>query len=358
MQSETNLTTLANQKLALPRQSPRLQVPRWLYPALVAAIYLIWASYLFISDNWTLLRELWPVTATMALGSFVAGATPQGGATVAFPVFTKVLQIPAGEARTFGLMIQAVGMTMAGVLILVRRIKILPHVIGWVSLGGALGIVLGAYLGQIPLPYPKILFTFVATAFGVALILARWVLKWTPCDDIAHWSNQHRLIFTGVGLLGGAFAANTGAGTDMLAFMVMTLAFGINEKISTPTTVIIMALNSIVGFFVYGVLQNSIGPAFDYWLVAIPIVIIGAPLGAFVASIIKRDYLILFILGLILLELSTTLWLIPFSTTAVLVTTLVVVVFGLSFWGMLAYRYRSQDREKPPISLSPNLPSK
>ena len=108
----------------------RIALRRWIYPTLVGVIYIIWLGYMTLSNNWALFQSLWPVSATMALGSFVAGATPQGGATVAFPVFTKVLQIPAGDARTFGLMIQAVGMTIAGVLIMVRRIKILPHVVG------------------------------------------------------------------------------------------------------------------------------------------------------------------------------------------------------------------------------------
>ena len=343
MQNEIGLTPIPANPKHLLAQPKRLQIRRWIYPALVITIYLVWASYMTLFNNWALFQQLWTVSATMALGSFVAGATPQGGATVAFPVFTKVLQIPSADARTFGLMIQAVGMTMAGVLIVTRRIKILPHVVGWVSFGGAFGIVLGAYLGQIPAPYPKILFTFVATAFGVALILSRWVLKWTPKDDIANWNNGHRLAFTLVGLFGGIFAANTGSGTDMLAFMVMTLAFGINEKISTPTTVVIMGINSVVGFFVYGLMQSGVGAAWDYWLVAIPIVILGAPLGAFVASIIKRDYLILFIIFLIGVELSTTLWLVPFSSNAIIVTSLAVATCAIGFWAMLSYRHKNQS---------------
>lgn len=62
----------------------------------------------------------------MLLGSFIAGATPQGGAAVAFPVFTKVFHLPAPDARTFGQMIQSVGMTMAAITILLRRVSICP----------------------------------------------------------------------------------------------------------------------------------------------------------------------------------------------------------------------------------------
>ena len=65
------------------------------------------------------------MSLTMTAGSFVAGATPTGGAAVAFPVFTKVLQIPTNEARTFGLMIQSIGMTSAALFILQKRLTIL-----------------------------------------------------------------------------------------------------------------------------------------------------------------------------------------------------------------------------------------
>jgi len=326
-----------------PVQGQSFDQRRWLYIGLVSLVYLLWFTVMTLTNSWSLFAEFWPISITMAFGSFVAGATPLGGATVAFPVFTKVLQIPSTDARTFGLMIQAVGMSMAGVLIISRRIKILPHVIGWVTVGGALGTIIGAYYGQVPPPMPKILFTFAVTAFGVVLALARWGLKWKPRADIDNWNHTHRLLFTLVGFAGGLFAANTGSGTDMFAFVVMTLAFGINEKISTPTTVIIMALNSIVGFFVYGVMIGDVGPAWNYWLVAIPIVIVGAPLGALVASLIKRDYLIIFTLLLIGIELTTTLWLVPFDTTAVATTLGAVVAYILGFGVMLYYQHRTRQ---------------
>lgn len=91
----------------------------------------------------------------MVLGSFVAGASAEGGVAVAFPVFTKVLCIPATDARIFGLMIQAVGMTVASIVIVTRRVKILPHVIRLMSLGGVFGMVVGSLLLPIPLHTPK-----------------------------------------------------------------------------------------------------------------------------------------------------------------------------------------------------------
>lgn len=322
-----------------PQPSNLATSRRWLYPTLLGIIYISWFSYMILANRWALFQEYWPVSITMTLGSFVAGATAEGGAAVAFPVFTKALHIPSSDARTFGLMIQAVGMTMAGVMIFAQRVKTLPKVITWVSLGGIFGQLIGTYLFTIPNPYPKILFTFVATAFGIAMIISRWFIHWNPRNELPTWDNRYRALFLLVGVLGGSFAAQTGSGIDMLTFIVLTLAFGINEKISTPTTVVIMGLNSVVGFFLHGVVSQDIGIAWNYWLVAVPIVILGAPFGAYFASKVNRDGIIKFLLFLIGLELVTTLWLIPFnSLTQILITATAVSICAALFWMMLNYR--------------------
>lgn len=161
-------------------------------------------------------------------------------------------------------MIQSIGMIMASILIVARGVRVLPHVIGWVSGGGVLGMVMGTFVLVIPDPFPKILFTLGATSFAVAMVISRWVLKWTPRKDLALWNGRTRLIFLVVGIFGGIFAAHTGSGADMLTFIVLTLAFGVDEKVSVPTTVIIMALNSLVGFFLHGAVMQDIGIVWNY----------------------------------------------------------------------------------------------
>lgn len=324
----------------LTEQSSLDVARRWAYPAALTLVYTTWLTYMLVTDSWHFFAEHWPVSVTMTLGSFVAGATAEGGAAVAFPVFTKVLQIEPTTAATFGLMIQAVGMTMAGLVIVVRRVPILPRVIGWVSLGGVVGQLLGSYWFSVGSPYSKILFTFVATVFGVALAISRWVLKWQPLDRVPIWGLRSRSMFVAIGVLGGTFAANTGSGIDMLTFIVLTLALGVNEKVSTPSTVIIMGINSVVGFAIHLFLKQDIGIAFEYWMVAVPIVILGAPLGAYFASKARRDHIISLLLFLIGLELVTTLILVPFSPTAITVTVIAVAVCIVWFISMLHFRER------------------
>lgn len=309
------------------------------YPTALVIVLTIWAVYMTASGSWHLFGEEWPVTATMTLGSFVAGATAEGGAAVAFPVFTKVLHIDAETARTFGLMIQAVGMTMASLVILVRRVPILPRVIGWVSLGGVVGQVLGTFWISIGSPASKILFTFVATIFGAAVVASRWGYRLPTIDRLPSWRLNDRVFYPIIGVVGGVFAANTGSGIDMLTFIVLTLAIGINEKVSTPTTVVIMGLNSVVGLILRS-FTGDVDAAFGYWLVAIPVVVFGAPLGAYAASKATRDHIIILLVSLITLEFVTTLILVPFSSTAWAVAGAAVAGSAVWFLAMLVYRVK------------------
>ncbi len=316
------------------------RIRRWIYPVPLAIIVVTWFVYLTVTRRWDLYADYWPMSLTMLFGSFVAGSTPQGGAAVAFPAFTKVLHISTADSRTFGFMIQSIGMTMASLLIVARGIKILPKVILWVTLGSALGTTLGTFVFVLADPFPRILFTLGATAFGVALVISRWVLKWEPRQALPGWGAGYLLLFVLVGVLGGTFSAQTGSGADMITFVVLTLAFGIDEKISTPTTVIIMGLNSLIGFFLHGVVLQDIGIVWNYWIVAAPVVALGAPLGAYVVSRVSRDVLILFVLFLISAEMITTVLLIPFTSSIVTVTAFVLGGCAFSFFFMLYFRQK------------------
>mmetsp|Transcript_10656 Transcript_10656/g.15897 ORF Transcript_10656/g.15897 Transcript_10656/m.15897 type:complete len:132 (+) Transcript_10656:754-1149(+) len=68
--------------------------------------------------------EGWKLFLMMVFGSFVAGATSEGGGSVAFPVMTLVLGIAPDIARDFSLMIQSIGMTAAMFGIFYSRIAI------------------------------------------------------------------------------------------------------------------------------------------------------------------------------------------------------------------------------------------
>ena len=53
------------------------------------------------------------MTVTMIVGSFIGGATAEGGGAVAFPVMTLVLHLTPSIARDFSFMIQCCGKSIA-----------------------------------------------------------------------------------------------------------------------------------------------------------------------------------------------------------------------------------------------------
>ncbi|MFT5200306.1 MAG: putative membrane protein YfcA, partial [Planctomycetota bacterium] len=57
-------------------------------------------------DRWHLFEANYFMSLTMAVGSFIAGATSEGGGAVAFPVMTLGFKIAPDVARDFSLLIQ------------------------------------------------------------------------------------------------------------------------------------------------------------------------------------------------------------------------------------------------------------
>ena len=90
---------------------------------LILTTWAIWYFYTF-PQSFRIISENWAVSLTMVFGSFIAGATSEGGGAIAFPVFTKILQISPLDAKVFSLAIQSVGMTAATITIIVLRIKV------------------------------------------------------------------------------------------------------------------------------------------------------------------------------------------------------------------------------------------
>ena len=68
----------------------------------------------------------------------------------------------------------------------------------------------------------------------------------TPVSPGAGWKRGAYLV---AGLLGGLLTTVSGSGMDLAGFAVQTLLFRVSEKTATPTSVVLMALNTAIGFF-------------------------------------------------------------------------------------------------------------
>lgn len=230
----------------------------------------------------------WPAALTMVFGSFIAGASAEGGGAIAFPVFTLLFKIPPDAARNFSFAIQSIGMVSASMLILGRGIRVDTRAVFYPSIGGIVGLVFGTYF-FVPSLEPvttKLFFVSLWMAFGIGLWRAnrnanRIVLPGLP----AVLTRQTIIELMQAGFVGGIVTAIFGNGIDLVTFCVLTLRYGIDEKVATPTSVLLMSVLTVCGFFLHTVVLQDFGTIeFHAWLAAAPVVLIFAPLGALVIS--------------------------------------------------------------------------
>src|SRR5680860_944238 len=155
--------------MGAPSTAPRGSlVPHLL---IIAVVWGAWAVLMEHGDRWHLFPEYWFMSLTMAVGSFIAGATSEGGGAVAFPVMTLGFGMEPHVARDFSLMIQSVGMVSAALVIMSMRIAVEWRAILFAGLGGALGVILGLewIAPLLSASFTKVFFVSFWLGFGAAL---------------------------------------------------------------------------------------------------------------------------------------------------------------------------------------------
>ncbi len=296
------------------------------YFSLLLALLVWWLWYRYTApDSLAIVRENVQVALTMVFGSFIAGATSEGGGAVAFPVFTKLLQVSPLDAKIFSLAIQSVGMTAATLSILALRVKISWPVIFWASLGGVPGIVFGAIV-LTPLLPPELLrmaFTAMVAGLALTLILVNWYGR-ERREQLPRLGAKAIGVLLLSGFFGGTMSGLVGNGIDIICFSVMVFLFGIAEKVATPTSVVLMALNALAGFALHAVVSPQIQ---SYWLAAIPVVVIGTPAGAYFCARLNNKVIAGILIFLITVELVSSLLIIPMTTSMTIISLLMLLFF-------------------------------
>jgi uncharacterized protein len=309
---------------------------------------LVWAVWLAFGGRFAVdhLFVDWKVALTMVFGSLVGGGTSEGGGAIAFPIFTKLLHIAPYDARNFSLAIQSVGMGAASLSILYLRIPIVRRVLFFAGISGILGVIIGAYFVA-PLIPPVIVrtsFTVLVSSLGVALLLVNREKTVSRNEGMPIFGAREKSILLAAGFVGGIVSALVGTGENSVAFMVMVLLFRIDEKVVTPTTVLLMTMVTIPGFLLHLFFLKDFTPTvMGYWLAAVPVVAVGAPLGALICSHMKRRAIVLLLLFLIALEFLSTLLLVPMSRPVLWASLATLVVCGSIDLAMSrATRYRPE----------------
>ena len=318
---------------------------RFVIVPIALAVWTAWLTLLGANSALTNVVENWQIAVTMVFGSMIAGSTSMGGGAVAFPVFTKLLYIPPHDAKVFSLAIQSVGMGAATLAICLTGIKVDWRVILWASLGGFLGIFIGSsFVAPLLIPPAiKMSFTVMLASFAITLFALNQGLR--SCHTaMPAWTPKEKSILLITGTFGGIISGLVGNGIDILVFSLMVLLFRISEKVATPTSVIVMAINAIAGFALsVFVFQDFTPQAQTYWLAAIPVVVVGAPLGSVLCNLMRRKTIANILIGLIFIEMVTSLLLIPLTPIVIGSSLTILVLFSLiNYW-----MYRTQVYQLP-----------
>lgn len=245
---------------------------------------------------------------TMAFGSYVAGSTPMGGGTVGFPILVLLFDQPATLGRDFSFAVQSIGMTSASIFILCRRQPLAWAMLKGAVAGSALGTTLGIFFlaPWVPGILIKLSFAVIWASFGVLhLVRIREIASHEGMMDFnEQWDFRVGMI---VGVLGGGLLVSvTGVGIDMAIYAVLVLLCRADLKIAIPTSVLLMAFNSLLGLGIK-VSFTGLDPAvFGNWLAAAPVVALGAPLGVLAVSLIGRVPTLIFVALLCLFQFIWT----------------------------------------------------
>ena len=213
-------------------------------------------------------------------------------------------------------------MIAAALWIIANRINIEFNYLKVAAIGGTPGIIIGTYylVPHIPDAYAKLVFVSFWLSFGIALFVINHVKKRMTVTelDVLPIKDIAALLF--VSFFGGLLTSIFGSGLDICTFAYITLRYNLSEKVATPTSVVLMASNTLVGFLLHAFIINDIQPqTFNYWLVSIPVVLIGAPIGAYTAVKIKRILLCALLYLVIVVQFVAALIIIPLSATKIIV---------------------------------------
>lgn len=332
---------------AAPLARPASGARRLLWPSLVAVVWTSWTVLMTTGHHWGLFARDWFMSVTMMLGSFVAGATSEGSGSISFPIMTLLFHIKPAVARDFALMIQSVGMTTAALTIFASRIPVEKRAILWGALGGAVGMALGAtFIAPLFAPaFAKMFFASLWASFA----LAHWAMdrkRGVVRDRLAGFGPRDAAALILFGIAGGAVSSVVGTGLCMVTFTLLTLAYGLSEKVATPTSVVLMASNALFGFFWKSAFLGGMAPAaWGYWWVSVPIVVIGAPLGARYIAGRSRRFVSRLLYAAIAVQLTAALLIVP-QTPRLLALSAATFLAGTLAFRWMSRRGAARRREE------------
>ena len=273
--------------------------------------------------------------------------TSEGGGAIAFPVMTLVLGVAPVIARDFSLMIQSFGMTAASITLAIMKVTLEYSSLVVCTTGGVAGIIFGLHIVDPALSSSakKIGFVSIWFAFASVLVFLNRYHKRPTFSSVQNLNWWRVLVLLAAGFLGGIFTSFAGSGLDICSFSVLTLLFRISEKVATPTSVVLMAINTVVGFYWRGAIIHGISEdTWEYLFVCVPIVVIGAPLGSLLGSHFHRLTLAALVICVDILALVGAYAIVPLTPALIGASVGIIIAFFGVFMGLNYAGQRMLDR--------------
>ena len=281
---------------------------RWPFRVWLLCFYSAWALSVVFLTSWDLVFSRWPIAASMALGSYFAGSTPMGGGTVGFPVLVLLFNHPTAIGRDFSFAVQSVGMVSASIYILSMRQRIAWQPLLW---GGGVAAASMPFFSRlaarslVPESAVKLLFSIAWCSFGLIHFLRLRDITGSVGDG----TRKTRVgVAVGIasGIVGAFLASLTGVGIDMVFYTLSIALLRMDMKVAVPSSVMLMAFTSLVGFGTFYVQTPIAEEVYSSWFAAAPIVAIGAPLGTLAVQYLSRFYTILIVSALCVMQFIWT----------------------------------------------------
>lgn len=304
----------------------------------MSACLVLWLFYMVYANAWHIYSDALFMPIVMAFGSLVAGATPVGGGAVAYPAMTLIWNIEPEVARNFSLAIQSVGMTCAAYIIFVRKIRVEPRYLVLALVGGSAGMVLGTFTIALHVPdgYAKMGFVSLWASFGFVLFYANHIAKRKPEPALPRLEVVEQIVIVLIAVIGGMAGSVFGNGLDICTFSYVTLRYNLSEKVGTPTSVVLMASNAVLGVLLHQFVLRDFGPTeTQYWLACIPVVCIGAPLGSYWISRRPRKFVVVLLYVVLLVQFVGACFVLR-PTGSLLAASIATLVLGVAVFFLLA----------------------
>jgi len=282
-------------------RQPLAMLARWVKlhaPFVVWVLWFLsaWLVLVLSLDLWDEIAAHWEIAVAMLFGSYVAGSTPMGGGTVGFPILVFGFGETPTIGRQFSFAIQSVGMTSAAIYIFAGGHRVALRLLAWAALASAVSLPATlVFLAPIANDEViKLVFACVWAGFGVmTLVKLKDLLRSHHLPRLG--ARADATMGIAAGLLGGVVAGLTGVGIDMVVYTVLVLLYRADMRIAIATSVVIMAINSVMGSVYATALGRMTPEVFYNWAAAAPVVLFGAPLGALMMRLIPKAPTMVFV---------------------------------------------------------------